>query len=62
MKPNDEIRAYARERNVKLWEVAETLNMLDTTFSKQLRHEVSDERKKEILEAIDRIVINRKTA
>lgn len=55
MKANQEIRNYAKEKNVKLWEVAEAINVIDTAFSRMLRHELDDEKKNAVLAAIDNV-------
>lgn len=51
---NNDIRNYAKERKVNLWEVSERLGYAhETAFSRVLRHELSEEKKKEIKEIID---------
>ena len=55
MRPNDDIRAYAKQNKVLLWQIADALSIADTTFSKELRREVSPERREEIYEAIRKI-------
>lgn len=51
---NKEIRDYARIKDVKLWQIAEKLNLCDSNFSRLLRHELSDEKKVEIKDIIDK--------
>ena len=54
---NLSIRNYARERRVNLWEVAERLGYShDSSFSRALRHEFSEEQKEKAFKAIDEIV------
>lgn len=53
---NVDIREYAKENGVKLWEVSERLGYAhDTAFSKVLRHELDDDKKWEIRQVIDKI-------
>lgn len=52
---NKEIRDYARIKDVKLWQIAEKLNLCDSNFSRLLRHELSDEKKVEIKDIIDKL-------
>nr|DAE79212.1 MAG TPA: hypothetical protein [Caudoviricetes sp.] len=53
---NVDIREYAKENGVKLWEVSEHLGYAhDTAFSKVLRHELDDDKKWEIRQVIDKI-------
>ena len=52
---NAEIRDYAREKGVFLWEIAEKYHMTDTKFSIFLRRELTDEEKKECISIIDSI-------
>ena len=37
---NKEIRDYARIKDVRLWQIAEKLNLQDSNFSRLLRHEL----------------------
>ena len=50
---NKEIRDYARIKDIKLWKIAEKLNLCDSNFSRLLRHELSEEKKAEIKDNID---------
>ena len=59
MKANEEIREYAKVKNVRLWEVADKLSIPDTSFSKMLRYEIKSEKKSEILTIIDNIAAER---
>lgn len=52
---NKEIRDYARIKDVKLWKIAEKLNLCDSNFSRLLRHELSEEKKAEIKDIIDKL-------
>ena len=55
MKANEDIRERAREKNVKLWEIASSLGRSDVWFSKKLRDELSEGQKQEIFNKIDEI-------
>lgn len=50
---NKDIREYAKSHGVKLWQIAEELNMNDGNFSRKLRFELSDEAKQQIFKIID---------
>jgi len=52
---NQEIRNTAKEKSVKLWEVAEALKIQDSAFSRKLRHELPEAEKTKILAIIDEI-------
>ena len=52
---NQEIRQAAKSAGVKLWQVADALGMVDSTFSRKLRHEFSKKEKTQALAAIETI-------
>lgn len=52
---NQEIRDLLKEANVKQWQIADELGISEGNFSRKMRYEVSEEEKKTILEAIDRV-------
>ena len=54
-KANSEIRAEAKNANVKLWEIAAMLGINDVTFTKRLRFELPDVEKAKILDIIEQI-------
>ena len=56
---NQEIRQRAKEKGVKLWEIAEKLNINDGNFSRKLRREFSAEEKAMIFNIIDEIAKER---
>lgn len=62
MKSNIEIREKAKQNNVKLWEVAEKLNINDGNFSRKLRKELPTAEKERILSIIEDIASGRDTA
>lgn len=59
---NLDVRNYATERSVRLWEIAEKLNINDGNFSRRLRKELSAEQKEHIKGIIDEIVKEREAA
>ena len=61
-KANSEIRAEAKNANVKLWEIAAMLGINDVTFTKKLRFELSDVEKSKILDIIEQINAQKQTA
>ena len=57
---NQDIRLYAFERNIKLWQIAEGLHLQDSNFSRMLRRELPDKKKEEIRAIIDQIATEAK--
>lgn len=53
MRPNSDIREIAKAKGVYLWEIADHLGMFDSNFSKLLRKELPESKKKEIYRAIN---------
>ena len=58
-KQNIAIRNAAREAGIKLWQIADELHIADFTFSRKLRHELSDEEQKRILQIIAELSANK---
>ena len=56
---NDTIRTRARERGVKLWEIAARLPLSDSNFSRRLRRELPDAERDRVLGIIDEIARER---
>ena len=56
---NLDIKNYARIKDVKLWQIAEKLNLCDSNFSRKLRVELSEEEKKKIKDIIDNLATDR---
>lgn len=52
---NNDIKRYAKEKGVCLWEVAEKLGMRDVQFSTKLRHELPPDEQEQIKALIDSI-------
>lgn len=59
MKKNQELREYAKNKDVKLWEVAEVLGINDGNFSRKLRKELSDTERDNVLSIIDKVAENK---
>lgn len=52
---NTDIKEYARQKKVKLWQVAMAMDMQDSNFSRKLRVELSQEEKQRIKDIIDKL-------
>lgn len=52
---NKDIRDYARIKDVRLWRIAEKLNICDSNFSRLLRHELPEDKKMRIRSIIDEL-------
>lgn len=56
---NVDIRNYAKEHKVNLWEVSEHLGYAhETAFSRVLRHELPEDKKAEIYKIIDELSVD----
>ena len=49
---NKDIRAAIADAGLRMWQVAEALNIADTTFCRKLRRALSDEDKARVYAAI----------
>lgn len=56
---NNDIRVMARNNGIRLWQIANKLNMQDSNFSKMLRTELPNEKKEKIRNIIKEIVKER---
>lgn len=56
---NKDVRNYAKSKKVYLYQIAELLNVSESTFIKKLRKELDDETKKSLFKIIDMIVKER---
>ena len=54
---NKDVRNYAKEHNVKLWQIASVLQINDGNFSRKLRTELPVEKKAEIYKIIDELSV-----
>lgn len=52
---NTDIKEIAKKSNIKLWQIADKLQISDITFSKKLRKELSKEEKEKIKSIIKEI-------
>ena len=50
---NSQIKEYAKDRGVFLWQVAEKLGLHNSNFSRKLRHELPAEETEQIIQIID---------
>ena len=53
-KNNEDIRIRIRKGGLKYWEVAQVMNIQDSAFSRLLRYPLTENKRAEILEAIDK--------
>lgn len=52
---NKDIRKYAEQHNVRLWQIANKLGINDGNFSRKLRVELPEDKKVEIYKIIDEL-------
>lgn len=52
---NELIRKEAKERGVKLWQIAYRIPMSDSNFSRKLRHELPEAERERVLSIIREI-------
>lgn len=62
MLANTDVRETAKEKGVRLWEIAEYLKISDPTMTRKLRKELPDTEKAEILKIIDALAAGRSLA
>ena len=55
MLANSDIRSTAKTKGVRLWEIAEFLNVSDPTMTRMLRRELPNEEKQRFLSIIEEI-------
>lgn len=58
-KANKDIRRTLKRENIYQWQVAEKLGMQDSNFSKLLRTEMTENKKRDVLLAIKQIIKER---
>lgn len=56
---NVELRAYAKQKRVNLWEVAERFGVCDARFSVKLRHDFSESDADRFRKFVDEIAESR---
>ncbi len=54
-KCNVEVRAKAKDKKIRLWQVADELGLSDSDLSRKLRYELDDETKAKVLAIIERL-------
>lgn len=52
---NSKIRHYAKQHGVKLWQLAEKMNLHDYQLSKRLRHKLDENEAQHMIDLIDQI-------
>lgn len=52
---NKDIRELANQNHIRLWQIADKLQVADTTFSRMLRKELSDDKKQQIKTIIEEL-------
>jgi len=56
---NEQIKDLMKENGIFMWQVAKKLNVYETSFCKWFREELSEERKQQVLSAIEEIKLDR---
>lgn len=54
---NKEIKEYIKSRNIPMWRVAERLGIADSSFSRMLRYEISEEKRTQIKAIADELAV-----
>ena len=62
MLANTDVRTTAKEKGVRLWEVAECLRISDPTMTRKLRRELPDSEKQEIYKIIDELAAEKQAS
>ena len=55
MKANNDVREYAKSKNVCLWQIADELNISEPTMTRKMRRELPDIAKSKLRDIIDKI-------
>lgn len=56
---NEQLKEVMRANNIYMWQVAKKLNVYETSFSKWFREELSEDKKRMVLSAIEEIKLDR---
>lgn len=56
---NKELRDYIKAKKVPMWMVAEQLGIADSSFSRMLRYEISEEKKSRIKMIADELAMKK---
>ena len=59
MTPNKDIKELAKSKGVKLWQIANKLGICDGNFSRKLRYELPLYEKRQILNIIENLSIEK---
>lgn len=57
---NQDIRSYAKQNGVKLWQIADIKGVSEPTMSRLLRHELPETMKAEFIRIIDQLAARNK--
>lgn len=52
---NSEVKDYIKSKGVAMWRVAERLGITDSSFSRMLRYEITEDKKMEIKRIADEL-------
>lgn len=52
---NNDIRNEAKKVGVMFWQIADSLNISEATFTRMMRHDLPEEKKQEILSIIENL-------
>lgn len=55
---NKDLRAFAKEHGVKLWEVADYMQISEPTMTRLMRHELDGKQLERFLQAVESIQLN----
>lgn len=55
MKPNQDVRNYAKDHAVMLWEIADYLQISEPTMTRRMRREFSESERESCYQAIENI-------
>lgn len=58
---NKDVRLYAKEHGVKLWQVAAAMGISEPTMTRRLRTELTEQAKQELLSTIDKLSKQKQT-
>ena len=57
---NEAIKIYAIQKNVPFWQIAESIGIHESTFSRKLRHDLPPEDQSKIRSIIDDLAENKR--
>lgn len=59
---NLDVRQYAKQKGVKLWQCAAAMGISEPTMTRRMRTELPDEGKQQFIRIIDELAAQRKSA